>query len=159
MSRCLSALAEIKLSRHDWQGAQKIGESLVQLENETSMADQILGAAFAGENNSDQSIEFFEHGVAAAPNTVGPLENLVKALIHNKQTGRALSLLQNLLRQNPNNAQLYLLLGAVEIAEKAPDQAVNAFKTAIEKQPKNSKAYAGLAALYWNRKNTDAAEW
>ena len=120
----------------------------LQLGNGGGMADQILGAAFAGENKSDRSIAFFEQGVTAAPNAVEPLENLVKALIHNKQAGRALSLLQNLLKENPNNAEIYLLLGAVEIAENAPDQAINSFKTAIEKQPKNSKAYAELAALY-----------
>src|SRR6185437_9456673 len=154
----LSALAEIKLSRHDWQGAQEIGESLLQLGNGGGIADQVLGAAFAGEDKSDRSIAFFEQGVAAAPNAVAPLENLVKALIHNKQAGKALSLLQNLLKENPNNAQIYLLIGAVEIAENAPDQAINSFTTAIEKQPKNSKAYAALAALYLSQKNTDASE-
>ena len=122
------------------------------------MADQILGAALAGENESDRSIAFFEQGVTAAPNAVEPLENLVKALIHDKQTARALSLLQNLLKENPNNAEIYLLLGAVEIAEKAPDQAINSFKTAIEKQPKDSKAYAELAALYLRQENNEAAE-
>ena len=56
-TRLLAALAEAKLARQDWVGAQQIAEIIKRIDsNSTVIADQILGAALSGENKYDASI-------------------------------------------------------------------------------------------------------
>jgi tetratricopeptide (TPR) repeat protein len=50
-----------------------------------------------------------------------------------------------------------VLLGGVQLAKNAPEQAVNSFQTAIERQPKNIDGYRALAELYLRQNNNDEA--
>jgi cellulose synthase operon protein C len=153
----LSALAEVKLERQDWDGAQQIGEAMQHIGRGAAMADQILGAALAGENKYDASISAFQSAVSAAPSAVGPMVLLVSELVRTKQTDRAVAFLQSVLKANPENADALVLLGSVQLAKNAPDQAVQSFTAAIQKQPKDVAAYRALANLYLSQNNEDAA--
>ena len=94
----LSALAEVKLTRQDWAGAQEIGEAIRRIGNSNGIADQILGAALSGQHKYDESIAAFQNAVAAAPSAVQPMVSLVRALVRAKQTDRAVSFLQSVLK-------------------------------------------------------------
>ena len=69
----LSALAEMKLARQDWAGAQQIAETIKRLGNANAVSDQILGAALIGEHKYDASIAAFQNAVAAAPSAAQPM--------------------------------------------------------------------------------------
>lgn len=153
----LSSLAETKLARRDWPGAQEIGERIRKLGNGGVIADEILGTALGGQHKYDQSIEAFQNAVAAAPSAVQPMVALVRELVQAKQTDKAISFLQSVLKTNPANAEALVLLGSISLANNAPDQAITSFKTAIEKRPKEVVGYRALADLYLNQKNSDAA--
>jgi tetratricopeptide (TPR) repeat protein len=153
----LSALAEVKLTRQDWAGAQEIGESIRHMGDSSGIADQILGAALSGRHKNDESIAAFQNAVAAAPSAVQPMVSLVRALVHANQTDRAVSFLESVLKTNPANAEAHVLLGSIRLANNAPDQAMKSFMTAIEKQPKDMIGYRALADLYLRQKNNDAA--
>jgi len=153
----LSALAEIKLTRQDWAGAQEIGDTIRRIGDSSGIADQILGAALGGQHKGDESIAAFQNAVVAAPSAVQPLVALVRALVQAKQTDKAVSLLQSVLKTNPGNAEAHVLLGSIQLANNAPDQAIKSFTEAIEKQPKDVIGYRALAELYLNQKNKDAA--
>ena len=153
----LSTLAEVKLTRQDWAGAQDIGESIRRISDSRGIADQILGAALRGRHKYDESIAAFQSAVAAAPSAVQPMVSLVEAFVRTKQTDRAVAFLQSVLKTNPDNAEAHVLLGSVRLANNAPDQAMKSFMTAIEKQPKDIIGYRALADLYVRQKNNDAA--
>jgi len=152
----LSALAEVKLTRQDWAGAQEIGESIRHIGDSSGIADQILGAALSGRHKNDESIAAFQNAVAAAPSAVEPMVSLVRALVHANETDRAVSFLESVLKTNPGSADALVLLGSLRLAN-APDQAMKSFMTAIEKQPKDIIGYRALADLYLRQKNNDAA--
>ena len=76
---------------------------------------------------------------------------LVRALVHAKQTDRAVSFLQAILKSNPTNAEAYVLLGSIARTNGALDQAAKSFMTAIDKQPDNSIGYRAFAELYLRR--------
>ena len=82
---------------------------------------------------------------------------LVGALITAKRTDGAIAFLQSELKDNPNNAEAYVLLGNIEISSAAFDQAEKDFKAAIESQPKNYIGYWALSDLYRRQKKFDAA--
>ena len=153
----LSALAEVRLARQDWSGAQEIGEAMRRIGGNNSIADEIVGAALNGQQKYNESIAAFQNAVAAAPRALQPMVLLVRALVHAKQTDRAVSFLQAVLKSNPTNAEAYVLLGSIARTNGALDQAAKSFMTAIDKQPDNSIGYRALAELYLAQNKTDAA--
>ncbi len=153
----LSALAEVKLTRQDWTGAQEIAETIRRLSNDRGIGDQILAAALAGGNKYEESIGVLQHAYEAAPTAIQPMYALVRAFVRAKQTDRATSFLQAVLQANPTSAEAYTLLGAVQLTRNAPDQALKSFKTAIEKQPNNVAGYRALAEFYMEQRKTDEA--
>ncbi len=153
----LTALAQAKLNRQDWAGAQAIAESMRRAGDARGVADQILGAALTGRNKYDESIAVFQGAVDAAPNAVQPMVNLVRALVRAQRMDRATAFLQSTLRANPANAEAEVLLGTIQLASNAPDQALKSFKSAIEKQPKSVVGYQALASFYLAEKKFDEA--
>jgi cellulose synthase operon protein C len=153
----LSALAETKLARQDWAGAQEIADAIKHIDNSSGVSDQILGAALSGEHKYDASIAAFQSAVAAAPSAAQPMAELVAAMVTAKQTDKAITYLQSVLVKDPNNALAYLLLGNISLASNAPDQAEKNFKSAIASQPKSEIGYVALANLYLRQKHIDAA--
>ena len=153
----LSALAEVRLVRQDWGGAQEIGEAMRRIGGNNSVADEIVGAALDGQQKYDESIAAFQNAVAAAPRALQPMVLLVRALVRAKQTDRAVSFLQAVLKSNPTNAEAYVLLGSIARTNGALDQAAKSFMTAIDKQPDDSIGYRALAELYLAQNKTDAA--
>ena len=153
----LSALAEVRLARQDWSGAQEIGEAMRRIGGNNSVADEIVGTALNGQQKYNESIAAFQNAAAAAPQALQPMVLLVRALVHAKQTDRAVSFLQAVLKSNPTNAEAYVLLGSIARTHGALDQAAKSFMTAIDKQPDNSIGYRALAELYLAQHKTDAA--
>lgn len=154
----LSALAEVKLTRQDWAGAQDIAETIRRTHQSDVTADQILGQALSGQQKDEESIAAYESATAAAPSAVQPIEALVRAFVRAKEPDRAVSFLQSVLKSDPANSEAYVLLGSVQLAKNAPDEAMKDFMTAIEKQPRDSVGYRAVADLYLRQKNTDAAQ-
>jgi tetratricopeptide (TPR) repeat protein len=79
--RILSALAQVRLARQNWGGAQEIAESIRRIGNEGGAADQILGAALIGRNKYDDAISAFQNAYNAAPTTAQPMESLVRSYL------------------------------------------------------------------------------
>jgi cellulose synthase operon protein C len=153
----LSALAEARLQRQDWAGAEQVGEHIKGLGNASATSNQILGAALSGEHKYDASIAAFQDAVTAAPSAQQPLAGLVGAMVAAKQNDKAIAYLQSTLKNDPNNAEADVLLGKIEFANNAIDPAEKDFKAAIAAQPKNDSGYQALADLYLNQKKTDEA--
>ena len=68
----LTLLAQVKLSRQDWLGAQKAADALRALgeSGDERTADQILASALAGEKKYEESAKILEATAAADPNEV-----------------------------------------------------------------------------------------
>jgi tetratricopeptide (TPR) repeat protein len=144
----LATLAELKLSRQDWAGAQEIAQNIKRIGNAENIADLIVGAALSGDHKYDASIAAFQTVFAADPAAPQPMVALARALVSAKQTDRAIAFLQSVLRDNPSNAEANVLLGAIDLTKNAADQAEKNFKEAIERQPKRDVGYRALASLY-----------
>jgi tetratricopeptide (TPR) repeat protein len=153
----LSVLAEVKLQLKDWAAAQDISEAIRRTGGSNGIADQILGAALGGQNKYDASIAAFQNAVADTPSAVQPMVLLVRELVRTKQTDRAVTFLQAILKANPANADALVLLGSVQLMNNSPNQALQSFTAAIQKQPQNAAGYRALADLYLSQNNRDAA--
>jgi Tfp pilus assembly protein PilF len=153
----LSKLAEEKLTRQDWIGAESIAESLKRL-GDVGVADQVLGTALLGQNKYDEGVASLKSAYSAAPSAAQPIAALVRAYVRAKQTDKAVTLLQDALKTNPANAEAYVLLGSIQQDNKTPAQAATSYKAAINAQPKNHLGYEALAGLYLSQNNLADAQ-
>jgi tetratricopeptide (TPR) repeat protein len=153
----LSTLADVRLRRQNWIGAQEIAEKMKQIGDDRGLADQIAGAAFSGSGRYVDSIKALESAYAAAPAAVQPMVALVSGLVRAQKLDRAVAFLQTVLQTNPDNADANVLLGSVQLLKNAPDQALKSYQTAIERQPKNMVGYRALAEFHLRQKNVEEA--
>ena len=114
----LSALAQVRLARQNWNGAQEIAESIRRIDNSGGMADQILGAALIGRNKYDEAITAFQTAYNAAPTAAQPMDSLVAALLKANRKDQAMAFLKSALAKNPNNANALVLLGSIQLSER-----------------------------------------
>jgi tetratricopeptide (TPR) repeat protein len=153
----LSALAQIKLARQEWVGAQEVAEAMKNIGTNPTPADELLGEALARQGKYDESIVAFHDAYAASPSSTQPMYALVKTYLRAGKSNQAVTFLQSVLKANPSNAEAYVLLGSVQLANKLTDQARQSFMMAIEKQPTNVAGYAALSDFYLLQKNNDEA--
>jgi tetratricopeptide (TPR) repeat protein len=153
----LSALAQVRLARQEWVGAQEVAELIKNIGTNRTLADEFLGAALAGRNKFDESITVLEQAYAAAPAAVQPMYSLVQVYVRSGKSDQAIAFLQSVLKANPSNTEAYVLLGSVQLANKSPDAAKQNFLTAIEKDPKNTIGYKALSDFYLLQNNTAEA--
>lgn len=153
----LSALAEEKLKRGDWAGAEEIAATINRLGDRGPIADQISGLALSGEHKYDASIAALENAVASAPAAELPTAILIGTMVHAGRADGARAFLQSALKKDPSNATDYVLLGNIELSNGAADEAEKDFKSAIASQPSNAIGYRALSDLYARQKKFDAA--
>lgn len=153
----LSMLAQVRLARQNWTGAQEIAESIRQIGNNAATADQILGTALIGRNKYDEAIAAFQNAYNAAPTAAQPLNALVGAYLKANKKDQATAFLKSVLVKNPADANALVLLGSTQLASGAADQALKSFVTAVNAQPKQSVGYQALAEFHLGQKKYDEA--
>jgi tetratricopeptide (TPR) repeat protein len=153
----LSALAQVRLARQEWAGAQEVAQIIKRIGSNPVLGDELLGAALAGSNKNDESIVALQNAYQAQPNATQPMNALVRAYLRAQKPDQAIGFLQSVLKASPSNAEAYVLLGSVQLGTKSPDEARKSFMAAIEKQPTNVVGYRALADYYIAQKNYDEA--
>ena len=150
----LVALANVKLEQQNWVGAQDVAEKIRRVSGNTGLADQISGLALGARNKNDESIAAFQKAYAAAPGNAQTMDALVNAFMRAGKLDEAKSFLRAVLDANPASAEAQVLLGSVQFAQNAPEDAARSFRTAIERQPKNIIGYRALAELHQRQGNS-----
>jgi tetratricopeptide (TPR) repeat protein len=153
----LSALAQVRLARQNWIGAQEIAESIRRIGNDAGTADQILGAALIGRNKYDDAIAAFRNACNAAPTAAQPMDALVGAFLKANKKDQAIIFLKSVLVKNPGNANALVLLGSIQLTSGVADQALKSFSAAVKAQPTDIVGYQALADFYLGQKNYDEA--
>lgn len=153
----LADLAKVRLGRQNWLGAMAVADKIEKLNGGKATAHEVRAAAFAGQKKFDESLSELEAARAAAPNSLQPVVNLVSSYLRLNKSEIANELLQDAVKRFPDNAEVYILLGQVQMALKRPSEAENYYKTAIAKQPKNANGYTALAEFYARRRDFAAA--
>jgi tetratricopeptide (TPR) repeat protein len=153
----LSALAEVRLTRQNWVGAQEVADAMRRIGDTRGAADQVLGAALSGQKKHDESIGILQNAHAASPGDVQPMFALVNALVRAQKVDRAEAFLQSVISNDPANAEAHVLMGSTQLLRNAPDQASKSFSAAIERQPKKTIGYRALADLQIRQGQPDDA--
>lgn len=153
----LSSLAQVRLTRQNWMGALAVADTIEHVKDGRSLADEVRGAALAGQNKIDESIVALEDAHKISPDAIQPVMPLISAYVKQGKSDKAVALLQDMHKRLPNNAEVLVLLGQTQLTQSKDGEAVKSFKDAIAQQPKDVNGYTALANLYSRQKNYDAA--
>jgi len=78
------------------------------------------------------------------------LLNRINQSINNGRMSEAVDLLNTAIAKNPDNAQLYDVLGQVYEGDKKTDEAIQSMKKAVELEPENIDFLTHLGRVYFN---------
>lgn len=153
----LSALAQLRLDRQNWSGAREIAETIRRLGQRDGLADQIVGAVFAGQKNYQDSVAALTKAYNANPGETQSMYALVRSYVLAKQPDKADAFLDFVLSKNTANAEARVLKGLLQMSSNLPGEAAQSFKAAIEANPKSPVGYRALADLRIKQKSYDDA--
>ena len=144
----LSMLADLKLRRQDWRGAQDLAETIKNTPGNEALSGQVLAASLSGQNKIEDSIHVLLEANAANPNQQQTKFALVQAYLKGGKYTEAEDYLNTLLKAEPNNVEARVFLGVVQSLTKRPDDAVTNFNAAMKTDPKNPASYKALSQFY-----------
>jgi cellulose synthase operon protein C len=144
----LSMLADLKLRRQDWAGAQVLAQAMKTTPGNEALSGQLLAASLSGQNKIEDSIRVLLDTNASNPNQQQTKFALVQAYLKAGKFTEAEEYLNTLLKADPNNVDARVFLGIVQLQTKRLDEAVVSFNSAIKIDPKNPGGYKALAQYY-----------
>jgi cellulose synthase operon protein C len=150
-------MADMKLRRQDWKGAQDLAQSIQQSPGNVALSSQITAAALAGQNKLDDSIQVLLNANREAPDAKQTQFSLLKAYLSVQRYPEAEDLLKKLLTAEPKNAEAQVYLGVVQMNTKRPDEAKASFLAAIASEPQNPVGYRALSEMQVNAGDMEAA--
>lgn len=94
----------------------------------------------------------FEEGMQVFPDSAFFLNNLINTYIYSNRNEKALEMLNVAIQKNPNDANLYNVMGRVyETGLKDYANAEKNFQIALEKDPKLTDALSNIGRIYYNQ--------
>ena len=141
----LSSLAQVKLAKKDWAGAQNIADRIKSVSQASSTIEQIEVAALTGQNKLGDGVAALQALQKDNPASIRPIVSLARAHLQAGQPEKAEELLNSVIDVNASNAEVYVLLGLTSRARNRTEEAVYRFQKAIAVQPKSPLGYRSLA--------------
>jgi len=153
----LTVMAQMKLRKRDWIGAEEISQKIRKIDSKSRVSDQILGAALGGQKKYNASIEVLRQAYEETPNSARPMVSLIQAYVRGNKIKEAENFLVAVLEANPKNTAAHILLGRLQLATKQPKKGKASLEAAIASDPTSVAGYRALAGLYLSRGKFDQA--
>lgn len=153
----MKMLAQARINKGDWVGAQTVADELRKHGGKEKSAEEILGAMHAARKNYAESITAFRRAFDAAPAEVQPMVALVRSYVRAGKTGEAIAFLDSVVQASPRNINARLLQGQLYAMQGNTAAAVGAFRVVIGLQPEVPAAYVGLARMHMREGRLDEA--
>lgn len=154
----MKLLAQARISKGDWVGAQAVADQLQKQDGKQQAADQIRGAVLVARKNYAESIEAFKRAFQAAPSETQPMVALVRSYILAGKNNEAIAFLNSVVQASPNNVGARLLLGQLQFTKGDVPAATQTFQTVISQEPKDPVGYINMANLHMRGKRFPEAE-
>lgn len=154
----LRMMAEIKSDRGDWKGAIAAVDQVRQYAKSPLIADYLLSSVYFKQKNYAASVPLIKKVYEAQPKDPQVLGNLVSHLVLAGRSSEALSLLNQIRSENPQDALSQLMLAQVYLQTKQLDKAVAVYQSMIEENSKVVPAFQSLARLHLMTGKLEQAE-
>jgi tetratricopeptide (TPR) repeat protein len=122
-----------------------------------AIARYLEAVVLAGQGKEAQSIEALSKIPELDPKAVTPTVQLIQVYLKAENYEAALSMCEKAVAQQPDQANLQVVLGEIYHRFKRYDEAMTAFQTAIKLEPDNALGYGALVELQQTRNDLTAA--
>ncbi len=150
--QALAVMAQMKLRRQDWIGAEEISEKIRKIDKKSRVSNQILGAALSGQQKHNASIIVLKQAYEDAPTASRPMASLIQAYFRGNKIKEAEDFLQAVLTADPKNSAAHILMGKLHLATKNIKMGEASYLAAIAAQPTSVAGYRALSGLYLGQK-------
>lgn len=142
------ALAELHLARKEPLLAAEHAFAARKADSRVVGADNVLGIVYSDAGDERKAREAFARAISLAPAASAPKLNLAKLEISSGNPRRALELLSEVAKLEPDNAQLWLLTGTAQNQLQRLHLAAESYRRAIKLNPALSEPHAVLGRMH-----------
>ena len=96
-------------------------------------------------------IETYKEGVSRFPEEIFFIQNLIAFYINEQQLDEALLYLEQLLQVNPQNPQMWTVMGSIYEQQEESDKALACFEKALAIDPNYADAVGNMGRVYYNQ--------
>ena len=150
-----------KAKEYTWSGeiekAMRIYKQLIANMPEDNRSRAALAKLYSKQSRHDEAISTWQSLLEVDPENTQYRSGLVETYRAADMFPEALEIIQKLITENPS-AAYYSQLALVYMVDDCFDDAVEAYRKAIELTPNDWWAYEGLAQLYVQKGDLDTAE-
>jgi tetratricopeptide (TPR) repeat protein len=153
----LVAQIKIAAANKDLVSAKAAADAIVATNPKLGMGYYYQGATAETDKRFDDAIRLYSKALEVQPGATDSLQNLIRVLVGQNKVPEALKRLDAFAAQFPLSSFAANLKGEVLLSQKRNAEAIVAFKTAIEREPKNWLPYRNLAYAELLNKDNPAA--
>ncbi len=151
-------LAQIKLIRQDWKGAEEIAVRLREINKDNVVSDQILGRSYAGQKDFEKSIQAFQKAQGRTSGGINTMVALVRLNISQGKVDEAKAMLDDIIAASPDNYPARLLKGQVLVLNGDEAEGLAEYRKVIADNPKIPSAYTVLFTHQARKKDYKGAQ-
>ena len=141
----LLAQFNIAMANKDIALARVAADAIVATNPKLALGYYSQGVVFEAQQRFDDAIRLYSSALDVQPAAKEPLQSLTRVLVQQNRLLEALKRLDDVAARYPESAFSVNLKGEVLLAQNRTAEAITAFKTAIEREPKEAPAYRNLA--------------
>lgn len=108
--------------------------------------------------HNDQAIVWLKKAIEIDPDSSYLSRELATIFLQNKEEGKALEVLEELLAKHPDDTKGLILYGGIQQIRKQIDTAIRVYEKVIDIDPSQEKIYSLLGGLYLERNQLDDAQ-
>jgi tetratricopeptide (TPR) repeat protein len=153
----LGAQFKIAAVSKDIASAKAASDAIVATNPKLEIGYYYQGVAAEMDQRFGDAIRLYSSAVELQATATEPLQALTRVLVRQNRLPEALKRLDDIAAHNPESAAPLNLKGEVLMSQKRSAEAIVAFKTAIEREPKSWAAYRNLAFAQVNDHDNSAA--
>ncbi|MEM6487474.1 MAG: tetratricopeptide repeat protein [Pseudomonadota bacterium] len=138
----LTALADLRLRQEDWVGAEAVAAQLRELDDGAVLAERVIAASMSGQEKFAESAQILQG--LANDGTVGmdgTMTAMVQNLVAAQRTEEASALVDDVLRDDPENYRARLLAASLAQSREGTAKAIEMFEAILEDFPQNPEIY------------------
>jgi len=143
--QALDAQFRAALAVRDLVQAKSSADAIVALQPKAPLGYYYQGNVAEAAKNPDDALHLYSASLELKPEATEPLEAITRVLVAEKRSAEALKRLDDMIARNPKLPEAPNLKGEVLLFTKRPVEAAQAFKMAVEREPKWWTPYRNLA--------------
>ncbi len=146
-------LGQLYFEAQEFDKAADAIEKFCQKDPTNTAALYLLAAAYGASENYEKSLAVYDRILQTSGADMEALYKKLLLLLQLKRDDDALMTLLQMIIVDPNNTELYQMLGELYIKSGRYDEALGAFQEIIERNPNDMRALVGMSEIYIKKRN------